>query len=318
MISLFFTTLSIKKKKLSKKLSFTKMAFWSIKRKTQRSESFPSYSEPPRIMVIDKDCPSPTGTEKALRKRRRSSLAAIAIAQCRDLASSSTSSRPASPQPKHYGSDSGSFSGFDSEDSLSSTGGDSGRSGSVSSGSASPLAYECSTSGRRRRSSSSSNPNVRMWAALRRGKFEKVYEILLAEWKKNLTQSSVFGEEEDRVELDVNLASSEGVTSLHLCAFAGNPRCVRLLLALGANPSAGDNDNWTPIHAASVQGLNDILVMLACSGASLRAKDRQGRTPSDVASSDETKALLKKLRKLEKRNALLSRHESIERLVRSK
>ena len=172
---------------------------------------------------------------------------------------------------------------------------------------------------RRRTRSARSNefsPNTLLWAALRKGKMRRVYRILLDEWRKASSDDEDGGHDEpDGVpvpaktqqapELDVSIANSEGITPLHLCVFAGNPRCVRLLLALGANPSAGDNDNWTPLHAAASKGHTDIIVMLAVAGAALRVKDKRGRRPHDVAASDDVKDVLKNLRKLDKASKLV-------------
>ena len=103
-------------------------------------------------------------------------------------------------------------------------------------------------------------------------------------------------------EFDVNTRNRSGITPLHLCAFAGDVRCVRLLLVLGANPNIADLDGWTPLHAAAVGGHVTVIKQLVTSGAMVECKDSSGRRPRHVARNDRTKAQLRLLGRITRKS----------------
>jgi uncharacterized protein len=79
---------------------------------------------------------------------------------------------------------------------------------------------------------------------------------------------------------------------------------VKLLLDLGADVNAANDLNETALHGAAYRGLNDIVQLLVDKGATLNAKDKQGRTPLNIAegvvivgtySNPHTAALLRRL-----------------------
>lgn len=72
-------------------------------------------------------------------------------------------------------------------------------------------------------------------------------------------------------------------TPLHCAAERGNPRCVKLLLEAGANPSARMTGGWTPAHCAAEAGRSDNLQMLIDFGTPIDTTDDYGDTPRKLA-----------------------------------
>ena len=104
---------------------------------------------------------------------------------------------------------------------------------------------------------------------------------------------------------DLNIPTEHGTTALMLAAGAGTeasrprPReerstaveTVRFLIDHGADVNAVGEFNWTALHSASMQGLNDVIEILAAKGAKLDVKDRFGQTPLSIANGILTKEL---------------------------
>ncbi len=105
----------------------------------------------------------------------------------------------------------------------------------------------------------------------------------------------------------VDSKDDDGNTPLHLATENGLKSVIKLLLENGADPSARNNNNETPLHLAGrtqrgggacdindtrVQDANpdmdakDIVKMLIAAGADLNVKDSLGRTPLNVAESE--------------------------------
>ena len=57
----------------------------------------------------------------------------------------------------------------------------------------------------------------------------------------------------------VNIPGKEGWTPLHVAAYLNRLECTRVLLMLGANPNAKNNNALTPLHIAASRGYTDIL-----------------------------------------------------------
>jgi ankyrin repeat protein len=66
---------------------------------------------------------------------------------------------------------------------------------------------------------------------------------------------------------------------------------VRFLVERGADVNAAGEFGWTALHAATYQGLNDVIEFLAGHGANLDAKDRFGQTPLSIAYAIITKGM---------------------------
>jgi uncharacterized protein len=102
---------------------------------------------------------------------------------------------------------------------------------------------------------------------------------------------------------DANIPTTMGTTPLMLAAGAGTDvqrarsieerglavETARYLLEHGADVNAVGEFGWTPLHAASYQGLTGVIELLVSKGANLEAKDKLGQTPLSIALSVLTK-----------------------------
>jgi hypothetical protein len=66
---------------------------------------------------------------------------------------------------------------------------------------------------------------------------------------------------------------------------------VKFLVERGADVNAAGQFGWTAVHAASYQGLNDVIEFLVAKGAELDAADRFGQTPLSIANAIVTRGL---------------------------
>ena len=64
---------------------------------------------------------------------------------------------------------------------------------------------------------------------------------------------------------------------------------ARYLVEHGADVNAVGEFGWTPLHAASYQGLTDVIEFLVSKGAKLDTKDELGQTPLSISLSILTK-----------------------------
>ena len=70
------------------------------------------------------------------------------------------------------------------------------------------------------------------------------------------------------------------------------------------NPNTPDNDGWTPIHYAAVQGhLEMIRLLMTSTDANLNAQTNSGYTPSDIARLHGHLELEEELKKFEQANS---------------
>ena len=108
---------------------------------------------------------------------------------------------------------------------------------------------------------------------------------------------------------DVGARSTEwgyrGQTALHVCSFYGRCSCMKVLLDLGADPVALDNDDASALHLAATAGKAEACQILVeriteVSGVvnaakALLAKDNSGETPLHRASTASCVSMLLRL-----------------------
>jgi ankyrin repeat protein len=104
---------------------------------------------------------------------------------------------------------------------------------------------------------------------------------------------------------DINIATEQNTTPLILAAGGGTdlarPRpneeratallTARFLIERGADVNAAGQFGWTALHAATYQGLNDVIRYLAGQGAKLDAMDGFGQTALSISQALITKGL---------------------------
>jgi len=102
---------------------------------------------------------------------------------------------------------------------------------------------------------------------------------------------------------DPNIPTTMGSTPLLLAAGAATDvqraraveerdlavRTAKYLVEHGADVNAVGEFGWTPLHAASYQGLTDVIEFLVSKGANLETKDKLGQTPLSISLSILTK-----------------------------
>jgi len=86
-------------------------------------------------------------------------------------------------------------------------------------------------------------------------------------------------------ELEVNVASGDGMTALHWAAVHGQPDVIDLLLSRGADLEAATRiGKQTPLHLASEAGREESALRLVAAGADVTVATHTGVTPLHYAS----------------------------------
>jgi ankyrin repeat protein len=125
--------------------------------------------------------------------------------------------------------------------------------------------------------------------------------ILLAAETNNLDVIKALVE----AKADPNIATDQGTTALMMAAGAGTDvqrarepeeravavKTAAYLIEHGANVNAAGQYGWTALHAASYQGLNDVIEYLVSKGANIDQKDKFGQTPLSISMSVLTKEI---------------------------
>lgn len=90
----------------------------------------------------------------------------------------------------------------------------------------------------------------------------------------------------------IDVADQAGLTPLMVAAHSGQLDALRQLRAAGASVFRADGLGWSALHAAAHSGHLVIAQDLLAAGARADSRDRNGRTPADVATTDELRALI--------------------------
>jgi hypothetical protein len=98
----------------------------------------------------------------------------------------------------------------------------------------------------------------------------------------------------DAGEEALNWKGWNGRTGLMRAAAGGDERLLRLLLRAGARVNEWDNNGWTPLRAASLNGHTDVVKVLASlPGIDINKASNDWVTPLGAASKEEIKAILR-------------------------
>lgn len=79
------------------------------------------------------------------------------------------------------------------------------------------------------------------------------------------------------------LYDGENFTALHYAANECYNNIITYLISQGARVDDVDYWLWTPLHCAARWGHTDCVALLVASGANIYMKDREGRTPLELA-----------------------------------
>jgi ankyrin repeat protein len=83
--------------------------------------------------------------------------------------------------------------------------------------------------------------------------------------------------------------TDEGETALHWAVSRQHTEIVTMLLDAGADPNVPDNDGYTPLHDVAEMGdcppVRTMREALLAAGADSSRREKNGRTPSDLAES---------------------------------
>lgn len=87
---------------------------------------------------------------------------------------------------------------------------------------------------------------------------------------------------------------NRGCSALHIASYFGHSKTVELLLAdQNIDIDVRNNHSETALHKASLTGRLDIARLLLSRSASVFCTDDFGRTPGDIAASDEMRHMIK-------------------------
>ena len=100
----------------------------------------------------------------------------------------------------------------------------------------------------------------------------------------------------------LNTNSDGSQLPLHAAALRGNGKMVRLLLDKGADANARNISEETPLHYAAMYGPSftsgNARILVEEGGADIDAKDRDGKTPLDIARKEENRSVERYLEEL--------------------
>ncbi|XP_062918220.1 protein phosphatase 1 regulatory subunit 12A-like isoform X7 [Mobula hypostoma] len=109
----------------------------------------------------------------------------------------------------------------------------------------------------------------------------------------------------NRGKVEDNRHPKTGASALHVAAAKGYLEVTKLLIQAGFDVNSRDNDGWTPLHAASHWGKEEVCRLLAENLCNMQTVNKVGQTAFDVA--DEN--LLDLLEELQKKQTIQLRIE---------
>jgi len=96
--------------------------------------------------------------------------------------------------------------------------------------------------------------------------------------------------------LSIDFPDVSGYTALYRAAKEGQTLAVDSLLAQGANPNAGaDEDGWSPLHIAITNAHDAAANSLLAAGARVSARTATGQTPLHAAAATDQPELVSRL-----------------------
>jgi ankyrin repeat protein len=95
---------------------------------------------------------------------------------------------------------------------------------------------------------------------------------------------------------EANATNADHTPLLVHFAQLARPAAIRILLAHGADPDAGDENRWTALHWFASYGANNrdiaaAAALLLDAKANINAKDQHGATPLHVAATNNSTAM---------------------------
>jgi len=90
-----------------------------------------------------------------------------------------------------------------------------------------------------------------------------------------------------RVGADVNAADNDGVTAIHWASGYGFVRIIQILIKAGANVHVTDKYGITPLHQAAISGAKEAAEVLISAGADVNKRTKDGLTALAIAESNK-------------------------------
>ena len=98
------------------------------------------------------------------------------------------------------------------------------------------------------------------------------------------------------------MQDQSGLFPLHNAVSFGHEEMAHLLITHGSNINATDNFSYTPLHEAALKGKTNVCMLLLAYGADPELKNKEGKTPLQLASQDDLKFLLEEYMKARRPN----------------
>ncbi|WP_405197145.1 ankyrin repeat domain-containing protein [Wolbachia endosymbiont (group A) of Andrena hattorfiana] len=117
-------------------------------------------------------------------------------------------------------------------------------------------------------------------------------------WRRSYRDSRNSSKNGAKVDAKANVEEFKGYTPLHCAGEGGHTKIARILIANRANVNAKADHlektkGITPLHRAAVKGHTEAVKILIANGADPLLKNKDGKTPRDLAERDFIKKLLK-------------------------